>query len=87
MEIRKLDVWLGQLVRNKEMGLLRMKGIIAIPNDPRRFIFQGVRNTIDVWPDRLWENEPKKNQIVFIGRVLHQDLLQNELISCLAESN
>ena len=87
MEIRKLDLWLGRLARNTQIGLLRMKGVIAIPNDPRRFIFQGVRNTLDVWPDRLWESETKKNQIVFIGRNLQQETLQNEFVSCLAELN
>ena len=58
--------------------------MIAIPNDPRRFVFHVVRKMIDVQPDRLWDTDHRMNRLVFIGKKLDQAHFQKEFLSCIA---
>ncbi len=85
VDVAVLDLWLGQLVRQRDTTLLRMKGILAVPGDPRRFVFNGVRSVIDVRPDRNWEQEPRYSRIVFIGRGLDEERLRTGFKACMAE--
>jgi len=86
VNVAALDVWLGQLTRQSESPLLRMKGILAVPGDPRRFVFNGVRSVVDVRPDRLWGEETRFSRIVMIGRKLDHEILQAGFTACSATS-
>ena len=86
VDVAALDLWLGKLTRQSESSLLRMKGVLAVPGDPRRFVFNGVRNVVDVRPDRLWGEEARFSRIVMIGRKLQAAALQAGFSSCLAEA-
>lgn len=77
-----LDNWLGSLTRRQNMSLLRMKGILAVPGHPRRFVFHGVRQVVDVRPERPWGTEPRRSRVVFIGRGLDHEALQAEFLAC-----
>lgn len=85
VDVAALDLWLGDLVRARDSNLLRMKGILAVPGDPRRFVFNGVRSVVDVRPERDWEQEPRSSRIVFIGRGLDHEGLQTGFAACMAE--
>ncbi|MEC7241305.1 MAG: GTP-binding protein [Myxococcota bacterium] len=82
IDVVALDRWLGKLVRSSSITVLRMKGILALPGDPRRFVFNGVRSAIDIWPGEPWGEETRQNQVVFIGRDLEQHRLQEEFSAC-----
>jgi G3E family GTPase len=79
-----LDRWLGSLVRRRSPKVLRMKGILSVPGDPRRFVFNGVRTVIDVRPDQVWGAEPRCNRLVFIGRGLDVSTIQAGLDACMS---
>jgi len=83
LDIAALDVWLGQLSRNRDV--LRMKGILAVPNDPRRFVFNGVRRVVDVRPEQPWGSAARTSRIVFIGRGLDPESLQGGFQACVIE--
>ena len=85
VDVEALDLWLGKLVRDRASTLLRMKGILAVPGDPRRFVFNGVRSVVDVRPDRHWEQETRSSRIVFIGRGLDFERLRAGFNACLVE--
>ena len=82
INVRELDLWLGGLARRDDMTLLRMKGVLAVPGDHRRFVFNGVRSALDVWPDRAWGDEPRVCRIVMIGRSLRSHDLKEGFRSC-----
>lgn len=82
VDVVALDHWLDQLTRRPELQLLRMKGILAVPGDIRRFVFHGVRRVIDVRPDRPWGTDPRHSRIVLIGRGLDPTALQREFSLC-----
>jgi G3E family GTPase len=83
IDIERLDQWLYGLTRRRDLSVLRMKGLLAVPGQSKRFVFHGVRDVIDVRPDRPWGGETRKNRIVFIGRALDKVALQNAFTECL----
>jgi len=84
VDVAALDRWLGSLVRRRSPKVLRMKGILAVPGDPRRFVFNGVRTVVDVRPDQNWGAELRCNRLVFIGRGLDASSIQAGLDACLS---
>ena len=67
VDLEALDHWLGDLVRRREATVLRMKGMIAVADEERAFIFNGVRDVVDVKPDRAWGDQQRVCKLVFIG--------------------
>lgn len=81
---KKLDDWLGELLRTRGTDIFRMKGILNIAGEDRRFVFQGVHMLFDGRPDRPWkQEETRKNELVFIGRDLDGMRLKEDFRSCL----
>ena len=83
VDVETLDRWLGQLIRRRSVNVLRMKGILSVPKHPQRFVFHGVRDVIDVRPDRPWGTESPHNRVVFIGRGLDPAALQAGFSACI----
>ncbi len=76
--------WLNQLVQTNGPDLFRLKGIVDIEGEDRRFVFQGVHMTLDGRPGPVWQkNEIRKNELVFIGRNLESMALQSGFEACL----
>ena len=80
----KLDAWLGKLLQTQGPDIFRMKGILTIPGEDHRFVFQGVHMLFDGRADRLWKpGEQRKNELVFIGRNLDETQLREDFRACL----
>ncbi len=82
---KKLNAWLGSLLKSRGQDLFRMKGIVEVAGEPRRVVFQGVHMMFDGRPDRPWEGgEDRASVLVFIGRNLSRDELRAGLLACRA---
>jgi len=58
---------------------------LSIKGDKNRFVFQGVHMLFDGQPDRPWKaNESRSNKLIFIGRNLNREELNEGFRSCLA---
>jgi G3E family GTPase len=80
----KLTTWLNQLVQLQGRNLFRIKGILNVDNEDRRFVLQGVHMLLEGRPGKPWKpNEPRHNQMVFIGRELPVAELQSGFQACL----
>ena len=80
----KLTAWLNRLVAAKGPDIFRIKGILNVDEQDRRFVFQGVHMLLEGRPGRPWQaGETRKNEIVFIGRHLDEHELREEFQSCL----
>jgi len=80
-----LSSWLEYLIKTQGTEIFRMKGILNIAGDERRYVFQGVHMIFDGTPDRAWKPEEKRqNQLVFIGRNLDADKLKADFLACMA---
>jgi G3E family GTPase len=82
----KLNAWLSELLRTEGPNIFRMKGILNIAAEDRRFVFQGVHMIFDGRPDRPWKSDSeRKNELVFIGRDLDEARLRADFRACLVE--
>jgi G3E family GTPase len=84
LDEKKLSTWLNDLLRTKGQDIFRMKGVLAVKGRPERFVFQGVHMLMDGKPDRPWGAEPRRNALIFIGRNLNRQELNEGFASCLA---
>ena len=79
----KLNTWMGRLLSEKGVDIFRTKGFISYSGNPRRIVFQGVHMLFTAQPDKEWGNEPRRNQLVFIGRNLNEKEMQEGFDKCL----
>jgi G3E family GTPase len=62
-----------------------MKGILNIKGTENRFVFQGVHMLFDGKQDRSWSAaEDHRSQLIFIGRNLDREELEEGFRTCLA---
>ena len=79
----KLNTWLGRLLSEKGVDIFRTKGFISYSGNPQRIVFQGVHMLFTAQPDKEWGNEPRRNQLVFIGRNLDEKEMKEGFEKCL----
>lgn len=79
----KLNTWLGRLLSEKGVDIFRTKGFISYSGNPQRIVFQGVHMLFTAQPDKEWGNEPRRNQLVFIGRNLDEKEMREGFEKCL----
>ena len=79
----KINDWIGRLLAEKGVDIFRTKGFISYANEPRKVVFQGVHMLFTAQPGKEWGNEPRRNQLVFIGRNLDEKQMQKEFDQCL----
>ncbi|WP_024279550.1 GTP-binding protein [Xanthobacter sp. 126] len=81
----KFFPWVQNIVQVEGPNILRSKGILSFKDDPDRFVFQGVHMILDGDHQRPWKDDEKRlSRIVFIGRQLKRDLLEEGFLSCAA---
>ena len=83
VDSERLDVWLGELLRERGVDIFRMKGFISLAGESSRFVFQGVHMLFDGQPERPWGDSPRRNQLVFIGRNLDEQSMRQGFEACL----
>lgn len=80
----KLTTWLNQLVQIQGQNIFRMKGILNVDDEDRRFVLQGVHMLLEGRPGRPWRSdELRRNEMVFIGRSLPEAELKGGFQACL----
>ena len=78
--------WINKIVQDMGPDILRSKGILSFPNEPKRFVFQGVHMILDGDHQRPWKPDEKRaSRIVFIGRNLPGKLITEGFESCVAK--
>lgn len=84
LDQKKFNRWLSELLQSKGTDIFRMKGILSLKDMSQRFVFQGVHMLFDGKPDRPWGTEPRRNSLIFIGRNLDREELNEGFRKCLA---
>ena len=80
---KRLNGWISKLLRERGVDIFRMKGFISVAGESSRYVFQGVHMLFDGQPDRPWGDEPRRNQLVFIGRNLDEHRMRQGFEACL----
>lgn len=87
VDIEKFQKWISQILQTQGPDIFRSKGIIAIPGQPQKYVFQGVHMQMEGNFGPSWkENEKPISQLVFIGKNLDREQLQKGLESCRLEA-
>jgi len=80
----KLRRHLTGLLDARGDDIFRLKGIIAVEDDPRFHVLQAVHRLLDLRPDHPWGKDRPYTKMVFIGRNLDRAELKRGLVACLA---
>lgn len=91
LELARLERWLGTLLWDPEAGdteVYRVKGVVSIHGKVDRFVVQGVADLFEVTPAAVigsqWrEEEARHSKMVFIGRNLCKDRLEQGVRECM----
>jgi G3E family GTPase len=82
---QKLLPWLSQITQERGPDILRLKGIVAFPDEPKRFVVQGVHMILEGDTQRDWRADEKRiSRLVFIGRNLDRGELERAFLACAA---
>jgi G3E family GTPase len=84
LDAKKLEAWLGYLLQSRGPDIFRMKGVLNIRGEDRRYVFHGVHMSFDARFDRPWGGAARDNKLVFIGRKLDRRELEAGFASCIA---
>jgi G3E family GTPase len=75
--------WLNRFAQTKGTDILRIKGIVPLVGEARRYVFHGVHMTLDGRPGRPWRSgETRRGEIVFIGRNLDAGEIERSIAQC-----
>jgi len=86
LDENRFNLFMRNLLRSKSKDLYRSKGIITIEGQDRvKWIFQGVHEQMNFGPANEKWNEGEKivNKMVFIGRNLEKDMLEEQFKNCI----
>ena len=73
----KILTWISEVTQTQGPDILRLKGILAFPNEPKRYVVQGIHMIVEGDLQRDWKpGEPRESRLVFIGRHLDQAKLE-----------
>ncbi|RLP27250.1 GTP-binding protein [Mesorhizobium sp. YM1C-6-2] len=85
MDPKKFFPWIEKITQMEGPNILRLKGIIAIKDDPDRYVLQGVHMIIEGDHQRPWKDgEKHESRLVFIGRDLDAERLRKSFEACQA---
>jgi len=83
LDPRRFFPWIERITQDFGPAILRMKGIIALKDDPERYVVQGVHMIIEGNHQRPWrDGEKRESRLVFIGRKLDTEMLRTGFEAC-----
>ena len=85
LDVTLYNTFMTNLLQEKAKDLYRTKGILAFKGQGNtKFVFQGVHEQINFGPtDNPWlDGEPRLSKMVFIGKNLDYEGLQQSLLAC-----
>ncbi|GHD20128.1 CobW family GTP-binding protein [Tianweitania populi] len=86
MDPKRFFPWLDKVTQTDGPNILRLKGIIAIKDDPDRYVVQGVHMIVEGDHQRAWKDDEKhESRLVFIGRDLDREKLTRSFEACQAQ--
>ncbi|WP_033923165.1 CobW family GTP-binding protein [Sphingomonas sp. 37zxx] len=80
--------WLRILTTTQGQDILRLKGVLAFPDEEQRYVVQGVHMLLDGDHQRAWKaDEERVSRMVFIGRNLDSAALRLGFNACAARAS
>ncbi|MEO7405356.1 MAG: GTP-binding protein [Burkholderiales bacterium] len=83
-DLPRFESYLRFLLASRGDNIYRVKGIVAVAGDDRRYIVQGVHEMLEIRPADPWGAAERIGKLVFIGRGLDQRELEQAVLRTLA---
>ena len=87
LDLRLANAWISTLLQEKGADIFRMKGVLAMAGDGRKYVYQGVHMMYkgEFLDDELWSGDaPRVCRLVFIGKHLKREELVEGFEACVA---
>ena len=84
LDLERFQAWLRNLLATQGPDIFRMKGVLSFSGANERYVFQGVHMLFDGRTDRPWLEGERSNSLIFIGRNLDRQALNEGFNACLA---
>uniref|UniRef100_A0A3Q2Z7G8 COBW domain containing n=1 Tax=Hippocampus comes TaxID=109280 RepID=A0A3Q2Z7G8_HIPCM len=85
------DLLWEKTLRNKEgqpMTVIRLKGMVSLAAKAHQVMLQGVHELYELnETPQLWDEQPRISRLVFIGRNLDKEILQQQFISTVQQKH
>lgn len=78
MDMDRFDQFLTDLIERYADDLMRYKGIVNFEGYDIRYVFQGVHDVAGCSEGKPWGSDPRETVVVFIGRNLPKDIIEQE---------
>ena len=83
IDFEKFKAWIGGYLNTHGQSVLRCKGILDVPGENQRLVFQGVHMLLEMGFGQPWkEGEKRVSKAVFIGKGLDTLALQIAFRDC-----
>jgi len=82
LDPEQVEMWLMTLRFFDSSQLHRLKAVLAVAGEERRFVVHGVQGYLDTGHGRPWGDAPRVSRLVAIGRDLDQDMWRSGLRGC-----
>ena len=82
-DMHKFNLWMQNFLFFNQDTVFRVKGIISFIDKPEKHIFQAVRSNYMFEPGTEWGAETRFSKLVFIGKKLNHDQLEDNLYQLL----
>ncbi|WP_243310922.1 CobW family GTP-binding protein [Fundidesulfovibrio agrisoli] len=87
VDFERFKKWIGEFLNAQGQNVYRCKGILHLPGEKQRLVFQGVHMLMEMGFGMPWkEGEQRGSKAVFIGRGLDSLALQIAFRDCLVTS-
>ena len=82
MDYERFSLWMDYFLTFNQNAVYRIKGILCFSEVPMKMIAQSVKTSFLMMEGELWnEGEPRKSEIVFIGKYLDGEVIEENLRS------
>jgi G3E family GTPase len=76
INLERFERWVDALLNERHEDIYRMKGILSIPGEPKRYIFQAV-HALSSWQyGRPWNEGERETRMVLIGRNIDRERVE-----------
>lgn len=86
-DIGKFSVWIQNLLFFNRETIFRVKGILSFDEFSEKQVFQAVRDSFMFEQGEPWGSDMRFSKLVFIGKKLNRDMLEDSLYSLLTTEN
>lgn len=83
LEPSLINPWFSMVLAEMGQDIFRIKALLHVKGSDRRFVMQSVHMQHEAREDKPWPEGPRLNQIVFIGKNLNRELLEDGIKGCI----